>query len=55
MFNIGQKVKYYDRNVRGWVYAEVVGRGEKNGEVVYDVELANGDERWGYADQLKAR
>ena len=51
---IGAKVLYND-NGRRWVEATYDGFGEKDGELVVDVVTSNGEHRWGYADQLKAR
>jgi hypothetical protein len=33
----------------------ILGRGEKNGKPVFDVQLDNGAEHWGYANQFKHR
>lgn len=53
-FQVGDRVQY-----RGCFGHEptrqgvIVGNdGEKNGQVVYDVDLGNGDLRWGYANQF---
>lgn len=35
--------------------ATIVGIGQKNGRLVYDVRLDDGGECWGYADQITRR
>jgi hypothetical protein len=50
---IGDRVKYYSIT-SNYVGTGVIDEiGEKNGMVVYDVQLDNGDLRWGYVDQFK--
>ena len=49
---IGDRVRYYDRS--GKVYTgEIIDKDEKNGLPVFDVDLDNGEEKWGYADQFE--
>jgi Xrn1 SH3-like domain len=48
-FKIGQRVFYLNQNEVG----TIVGYGEKHGEVVYDVELANGETYYGYANDFR--
>jgi hypothetical protein len=53
-FQIGDRVLY--RGTFGSAsprMGTIVGNdGEKNNQVVYDVDLGNGDLRWGYANQF---
>lgn len=52
VFQIGQKVLYQNR--QGSYEGEIIGQGQENGKLVYDVRLADKSERWGYAEQFKA-
>lgn len=55
----GQKVWYASRDGER-LRAIIVGKGEKNGEPVFDVEIEHSENpfdrnRWGYADQITPR
>jgi hypothetical protein len=53
-FQIGDRVRY--RGAFGGQpprMGTIIGNdGEKNDQVVYDVDLGDGDHRWGYANQF---
>ena len=55
-FKVGDKVYYRG----GWgrepaKSGTIIGIGEKNDQVVFDVALDDGDQRWGYANQFSRR
>ena len=50
---IGSKVIYHDWSGAEYLAAVVTGFGEKNDRVVVDVTLDNGEQRWGYEDQIE--
>lgn len=56
MYEIGDLVWYRDRWGAGKPVAGViVGRGEKNGRLVYDVSTHTGCDHWGYETQFERR
>jgi RNA polymerase-interacting CarD/CdnL/TRCF family regulator len=51
-FKVGDKVIYHPRDGKP-CRGVITGIGEKNEMKVYDVDLPDGDMRWGYADQFE--
>lgn len=50
----GDKVEYLNRETDRWEPAVVTGTGEYRDQIVIDVKLENGDEKFGYAYQVRA-
>ena len=55
---IGDNCWYWDRDISQWVAAVITGKDAegKNGNPTYDVRVVHdGDQRWGYPEQIKPR
>lgn len=50
----GDKVRYFNRDTNSWVPAHITEVGDtKKGFPVYGVILADGEQKWGYEEQIR--